>query len=250
MSDLTCVPKGSASCNAGTRGQEPGQIPGSAEWELSLLFWDAWILVRNQGYLVAHNRDNGSPLNMLFRQKIQLYLVKCIRTTLKYVIIYVCVFKYLPKAEERSGKMPPQWESWGYNGLEKEMEQTGPFCFFWIPCILCFCVKVIHMIPKMWIKSKVCCQVATHMPSLFTGVDPGGSQPTLTTSALVMPWPQPPAPMTVSSRACPVMLTPCRSQTAACKSCPCCGYSHMSLHSLQTHWLCLMSSLVSPAPWS
>lgn len=44
---------------------------------------------------------------------------------------------------------------------------------------------------------------------------PGGSQPTLTTSALVMPWPQPPAPMTVSSRACPVMLTPCRSQTAA-----------------------------------
>ena len=37
-----------------------------------------------------------------------------------------------------------------------------------------------------------------------------------------MPSPQPPAPTTVSSRACPAMLTACPSPTAACK-CPCLG---------------------------
>lgn len=40
-----------------------------------------------------------------------------------------------------------------------------------------------------------------------SGMDLGGSPSTPTTSTLAMPWPQPPVPMTVSSRACPVMLT-------------------------------------------
>lgn len=54
---------------------------------------------------------------------------------------------------------------------------------------------------------------------------PGGSLSIPTTSTPAMLWPLSPAPMTASSRACPAMLTPFPSQTAACKSCPCWGQS-------------------------
>lgn len=65
------------------------------------------------------------------------------------------------------------------------------------------------------------CSAATHLPFLFTGMDLGGSLSTPTMSTLAMPWPQPPVPMTVSSRACPVMLTLYPSRTVACKSHAC-----------------------------
>lgn len=61
------------------------------------------------------------------------------------------------------------------------------------------------------------CWATANVPSFFTGMDPGGSLSTPTMSTLAMLSPQPPVPMTVSSRACPVMQTACPSPTAACK---------------------------------
>lgn len=67
--------------------------------------------------------------------------------------------------------------------------------------------------------SATCCWATADLCSLFTGVGPGGSPSTPTMSALATLSPRPPAPTTVSSRACPATLTACPSPTAACE-CP------------------------------
>lgn len=74
------------------------------------------------------------------------------------------------------------------------------------------------MILKMWINMRGRRCAAADVPFLFAGMGPGGSPSIPTTSTLAMPSPRPLAPMTVSSRAYPVMPTACPSPTAACKS--------------------------------
>lgn len=114
--------------------------------------------------------------------------------------------------------------------------ETGLFC--------CFSLNFSCGNPEnstVYIKIGDYCSAATHVSFLFTGMDLGGSPSTPTMSTLAMPWPQPPAPMTVNSRACPVMLTPYPLRTVACKSHACWLYASV-LFAYLTGWSLLIDS--------
>lgn len=61
-----------------------------------------------------------------------------------------------------------------------------------------------------------CFFLLSFFPLIFPGMHHVGRQSTRTTSTLAMLWLLPPAPMTVSNRACPVTQTPFPLQTAVC----------------------------------